>query len=124
MYRRTIATLIIASLAAGCASVPRDYRPIIDPKFGDMAAYESNLSDCKSFAGQIDAGNSAAAGAIAGAVVGVALGALFGLRGRNLTQLGVAGAAIHGTRSAEYAGMTQVQIVQRCMIGRGYQVLG
>lgn len=122
--KKTIAAIAVVALLSGCASVPTTYAPIIDPKFGDMAAYETNLNECRSFAAQIDAGNRAAAGAIAGAVVGVALGALFGLRGRDLAQVGVATAALSGTRDAAYAGMSQVQIIQRCMSGRGYQVLG
>jgi hypothetical protein len=121
---RIIAAAVAVAMLAGCATAPVTYRPIIDPAFGDMARYEESLGECQRFADQVRVGERAAAGAIAGAIFGVALGVMFGLRGQALAQVAGAGAVAAGSNTAAYAGLSQVQIVQRCMSNRGYAVLG
>ena len=119
-------TLLVTLVTSGvgCATVrPSQYRPMIDTKGVDMTQYERDVGECQAFARQIDQERSAANGAVAGAVFGLILGAAFGLRNSNLAQVTAAGAVAGGARSAEYAGMTQIQIIGGCMVGRGYSVL-
>ncbi len=117
-------TAIITALAlTACASVPTTYRPIIDTQGVNPAQYEQDVAECQQFARQIDAEKATAANAVAGAIFATALGALLGLRGRNLAQVAAAGAVVQGTHGAAYANMTQAQIINQCMLGRGYKVL-
>lgn len=109
-----IAILIATSF--GCAT----YRPIVDTKGVDMAAYESDLKECRSYAQQVDPGANAAAGAVGGAVFGVLVSALLG-GSRNY------GAAVGATSGmsagAGASARAQIAIVRNCMAGRGYRVL-
>lgn len=120
---RSAACLLACAYLAGCASAPLQFEPIIDPKIGDAEAYPAALHECRALAQQVDRGAAAAGGAIAGALIGVAIGAMFGLRGSNLAGLAGTGALTSGLRQSEYAGMTQAQIVSRCLGNRGYAVL-
>ena len=111
--------LVIASLAflaVGCAG----YRPIVDMKGVDQAQYERDLSECQQYAEQVNvAGETATSGAI-GAGVGGAIGAV--TSGRVGT--GAAVGAIVGVASGgSHAASGQKQVINRCLIGRGYRVL-
>ena len=96
---------------------------MIDTKGVDPAQYERDVAECQTFARQISQEQSAANGAVAGAILGLIVGAAFGLRNSNLGAVVAGGAAGGAARSAQYAGMTQIQIIGRCMAGRGYSVL-
>lgn len=124
MTHRLIAAALAASILAGCASTARVYSPVIDPRIGDQGAYSAALAECRTLAEQVGQANTAAAGAVAGAILAGAIGAMFGARGQLLAQIAGAGAITSGVSAAGYAGLTQQQIVQRCLTNRGYSVLG
>jgi len=86
-----------------------------------MSQYEDDLTDCQSYSGQVAVGAKATKGAASGAAVGGAIGAVSG--GRDAGE-GAAVGAITGT----YKGLNEgdrdkVQVVKRCLRGRGYKVL-
>ena len=125
---RTIAVVIAVALALqGCAGVGLrpavEYRPIVDTQNVIPAQYEADVAACQEIARQVNAEQSAVNGAVAGAILGTLVGAAFGLRGRNLAAVAAYGAGSGAVHYAEYAGMTQIQIIGRCMMGRGYNVL-
>jgi uncharacterized protein YcfJ len=117
---------------SGCAGTVRPAQGF--PPIVDLAAtgqppqvFDRDLSDCNAFAIQVDNGKAAANGAIAGAIIGTIVGAAFGLRGSELAAVaagGAVGGAVQNAQYAQYANMTQYQIVQGCLAGRGYSVIG
>lgn len=115
--KKILATL--ALLLAGCAT----RAPVIDTKGVDMGKYTEDLQECQYFASPYGAGSSAAAGAGAGALFGALLGAAIG--GRSAVGLGARIGAVEGLGGGAVAGVAkQTQIVNNCMMGRGYRVLG
>ena len=127
---KTTITIIAAAIAlTGCASVPGGHytpqtiTPIIDRQGTDPVKLAQDLEQCNAFARQsAGVGESAAAGAIVGALIGAALMAAAGGNGfRN--EAAAVGAISGGLAAGAEAGMSQRQIVSRCMTGRGYRVL-
>ncbi len=106
----------ITALVAGCASHPD---PIIDTKGVNMAQYEQDLSECKSYADNVSVAEGSAKGAAVGAVVGAAAGAISGDAGRGAGYGGLSGA----TRSGLGNQREKEGIVKKCIRGRGYRVL-
>jgi outer membrane lipoprotein SlyB len=110
---------------AGCAG---SYRPIVDMKGVDAAAYERDLEECRAYADAVDPGAQAATGGLLaggfGAALGAALGAIGGDPGFGAAT-GAAAGGITGTASAA-AGCAGQQraVIDNCLRGRGYSVLG
>lgn len=112
-------------LAAACSSTP-----IVDtgrPGF-DSYAYQRDLAECEAYADQVnplgEAAGGAAVGAVAGAAMGAIAGAFTGSAGTGAAMgaaLGGTGGAIGGTGDAV---QRKREIVQNCLKGRGYSVLG
>lgn len=108
---------VLASLVlTACASHPD---PIIDQRGVNMAQYEKDLAECKSYAEGISVAEGTAKGGAVGAVVGAAAGAIGGDAGRGAGYGGLAGA----TRSGLDNKREQEVVVKRCIAGRGYKVL-
>lgn len=105
----------LAALAA-CASHPD---PIIDAKGVDMAKYEQDLAECKSYAENVSVAEGTARGAAVGAAVGAVVGAISGDAARGAGYGGVSG----GTQSGLNNKREQERIVKRCISNRGYDVL-
>jgi uncharacterized protein YcfJ len=110
---------LVLSVSFGCAT----YRPIVDTKGVDMAAYETDMHECQAYAEGQDPAAKAAAGAVAGAALGAVIAAMFGgnrgSRNRSAAVGGLSGAGA-GASSAMQA---QTAITRNCMAGRGYKVL-
>jgi len=115
-------TLFIFSLfLANCAG--SNYRPIVDTKGIDLAKYETDLSQCQEYAKQsLSAGESAAIGAAGGAVVGAVLGAITGNR-TNARTVGEVGAVAGAIGAGSKGEQNQRNIINKCLMGRGYKVL-
>jgi outer membrane lipoprotein SlyB len=113
MNCRVLAGLV---LLAGCASHPD---PIVDTKGVNMAAYERDLAECKTYAGQIQPAVGVAKGAVAGGAYGAAVGAIGHDVGEGAAVGAVSGAAASGLR----ADRDKHDVVKRCLAGRGYKVL-
>jgi hypothetical protein len=107
-------------LLSGCAV--EQYRPVVDSGVS-QGDYEADLSDCQQLAAHRPAAASAAGGAVAGAVLGALLGVAAGLRGDDVGRVAAWGAANGGINGAAYGVAEQQAIVDRCMAGRGYNVV-
>jgi hypothetical protein len=108
--------LISMALAAGCAAHPN---PIIDTKGVNVAAYQRDLTECQSYAQQVQVSAGVAKGAAAGAAYGAAIGAIRG----DIGEAAGVGAVSGGAWSGLEADRDKQQIVKRCLRGRGYRVL-
>jgi hypothetical protein len=86
-----------------------------------MTNYDRDLADCEAYAQGVPVGEKAARGAGSGAVVGGAIGAA---SSRHDTGEGAAIGAISGGAAGINQGQREkVQVVKRCLRGRGYAVL-
>lgn len=95
---------------------------IIDERGVDMAAYQRDLAECRGYADQVQTGEKVGKGAASGAVVGGLMGAITGGTDGAATGAGV-GAVGGGARGAAQGEREEVQVVKRCLRGRGYSVL-
>jgi uncharacterized protein YcfJ len=92
---------------------------IIDKKGVDMARYDQDLAECRSYAEEVQTGKKVAKGAASGAVVGGLIGAITHDPGK---AAGV-GAVGGGARGASEGSREEVQVVKNCLRGRGYRIL-
>lgn len=99
-----------------CASHPD---PIIDTKGVNMAQYEKDLAECRTYADNVSVTEGAAKGAVVGAVVGAAIGAIGGDAGQGAGVGGISGGAQSGIQNKD----EKERVVKRCISGRGYRVL-
>ncbi|MFY9287351.1 MAG: glycine zipper family protein [Alphaproteobacteria bacterium] len=122
-----IAVLLGASiLLSACAST--SYNPVIDTKKVNMDKYQNDLAECRRLADQVDvAGDTAtdtAIGAVAGAAGGALLGAITGNAGTGAA-IGAAAGGLGGAGTgAISSNQRQKNIINNCLKGRGYKVLG
>lgn len=113
--------LLAALLAtAGCTT---SKEVIIDRKGVDMSRYAADKAECEVYAQEVRTGEKVARGAASGAVVGGAVGAII----RDSTEGAVRGAGVGavtgGARGAAEGEREEMQVVKRCLRGRGYRVL-
>ena len=104
---------------AGCTTTDEI---IIDEKGVNMSAYQQDLSECRTYAAGVKSGEKTAKGAASGAVVGGLVGAITG-GGHGAAQGAGVGAVGGGARGAMEGEESEVQVVKRCLSGRGYRVL-
>jgi outer membrane lipoprotein SlyB len=95
---------------------------IIDKKGVNMSTYEQDLTECRSYASEVKTTEKTAKGAGSGAVVGGLMGAITGGSSGAAKGAGV-GAVGGGARGASEGERTEVQVVKRCLRGRGYRIL-
>jgi len=106
-------------LLSGCVT----YRPIVDHGV-PQGSYDADLSQCQDLADTAQPqANNAAAGAVAGAIFGALLSRAVGLNGNQTTRVAAYGAAAGGVNGFARGSAEWVGIVNRCMAGRGYNVL-
>lgn len=106
------------ALVAGCVSD----RVIIDRKGVDMAKYDRDLAECKSYVGEVEKGREVAAETARGAVVGGLIGAAVGNRDTAGRAAG-AGAVAGADRGVRKADWDKRRVLRNCLRGRGYRVL-
>ena len=126
--KRLVILAVILFLAAGCATVPQSYSPVIDMKGVDYQQFQKDLCDCRAYAAQISPTGNAAKYAVGGAAAGAALGAVFGaILGVDPGEMAGYGAAGGGAGGAaggySDAIVQQKHIINKCLEGRGYKVL-
>lgn len=118
---RTLFLLCLVPVAlAGCRNTGSN--PIVDMQGVNVAQYNRDLADCRSYADQVEAGREVARGAAAGAVVGGAIGAIAGNSDTAERGAGV-GAVAGAARGARDASREREQVIRNCLRGRGYRVL-
>jgi outer membrane lipoprotein SlyB len=67
--------------------------------------------------------NNAVAGAVVGAVLGALLGSAAGLNGHQTGQIAALSAVNGGVQGLAWGSAEWQAVVNRCMVGRGYNVL-
>lgn len=112
---------VLVSLAALSACTTTD-EIIIDEKGVNMSAYQTDLAECQSYASQVNTEGKTAKGAGTGAILGAAVGAITGGGDGAAKGAGV-GAVTGGARGASEGERDEVDVVKRCLRGRGYRVL-
>ena len=113
--------VVIAALFTLAACTTTD-EIIIDQKGVNMSAYQQDLTECQGYASGVRTEEKAAKGAASGAVVGGLVGAITGGGDGAARGAGV-GAVGGGARGANEGERSEVQVVKRCLSGRGYRVL-
>ena len=117
--KSALGVLILLSTITACTTTDEI---IIDEKGVNMSAYRQDLAECKEYSSGVQTGEKTARGAASGAVVGGAIGAITGGGDGALRGAGV-GAVGGGARGANQGERSEVQVVKRCLSGRGYRVL-
>lgn len=121
-----IAFLATTSLLGGCA---QSYQPIVDTRHGDTARYQQDLFECRQYAEQVSPAEDALVGGAGGAAAGAALGAISGalLGGFGAGEgaaFGAAAGGLLGVGGGAISGVNQQQkVIDRCLAGRGWNVL-
>ena len=95
---------------------------IIDEKGVDMNAYQRDLAECRTYSQGVRTEEKAVRGAGSGAVVGGLVGAITGGTEGAAKGAGV-GAVGGGARGIDEGQRSEVDVVKRCLSGRGYRVL-
>jgi outer membrane lipoprotein SlyB len=117
--KNLLAVIMVPLFVTACTTTDEI---IIDEKNVDMSAYEQDLSECKSYASGVKKGEKTAKGAGSGAVVGGLIGGIVGGGSGAAKGAGV-GAVGGGAKGASKGEQSEVQVVKRCLSGRGYKVL-
>ena len=128
LSRLRLSVALIGLLSLSACATPQTYTPIVDLKGVDTYRYQQDLAECRQYGEQVnpagDAAGSALIGGGVGAALGAATGAVFGSPGAGAA----AGAAIGGIGSGAGSGLggieKQKQIINNCLRGRGYNILG
>lgn len=117
MSRRWLALGVL--LVAGCAAPGAVYTPIVDRP---GPTYAQDLAECRQYAQQVIGPGG---GAAAGAAVGFGLGYLMcrAMGGRDCSSVGRGVAVAGAAQGAAVGAVNEVEIVRRCMVGRGHRVL-
>lgn len=114
-------TFACTFLVVLCACTTTD-EIIIDRKGVNMATYEQDLAECREYASAVKTGEKGARGAASSAVIGGAVGAVLGGPEGAVRGAGV-GAVTGGARGVSEGEREEMQVVKRCLRGRGYKVL-
>jgi hypothetical protein len=96
---------------------------IIDKKGVNMARYAADKAECEAYADEVLVAEKAARGAASGAVVGGAVGAIVRDSSEGAARGAGVGAVTGGARGLAEGERQKVQVVKRCLRGRGYRVL-
>jgi len=138
---KRIPTLIALTASIGLAACEpvqtlQEYRPVVDTAKVRPAKYEADLEQCRTLALKVEAdykerqqkemGQQIVVGLVVGALVGAAVGSHAGNQGDYIAT-GAASGAIAGAGSGDYTHELVTygprRVVDRCMTGRGYQIL-
>lgn len=128
MIGRLTTVFVLAISISGCANIT-EQNPIIDAKMSDMTNYGADLSECRTLASQLNAGDSiiktSAIGAFTGAAIGAVVGVFDSKRGfgKSVATGGAGGAVTGGIKGGLDTFEDRKEIVAKCMDGRGYAVL-
>jgi outer membrane lipoprotein SlyB len=93
----------------------------------NSSRYEDDLDECRLYAEQVSPTREAMVGGGLAAAVGATIGAIAGAFGGSAGTGAATGAAIGGVSGTAAGGAggvsQQQQVIDRCLIGRGYKVL-
>jgi outer membrane lipoprotein SlyB len=114
--KHLVAILALLTLTTACTTTDEI---IIDKQGVDMSRYNQDLAECRSYATEVQTGKKVVKGAASGAVVGGLIGAITG----DVGEAAGVGAVGGGAKGASQGEQEEVQVVKRCLRGRGYKVL-
>jgi hypothetical protein len=120
MLRMLSLLAVVVTVTTACTTT-REI--IIDRKGVDMARYAVDKAECEAYADEVRAGEKVVRGAASGAVVGGAVGVIVGDSSEAAARGAGVGAVTGGARGAAQGEREKVQVVKRCLRGRGYRVL-
>ncbi len=95
---------------------------IIDRKGVDMNQYYADLEECRRYGSEVKTAEKGTRGAVSGAVVGGAVGAIVDGSEGAARGAGV-GAVTGGAKGIQEGESEEIEVVKRCLSGRGYRVL-
>jgi outer membrane lipoprotein SlyB len=124
MKKLSCLILFILLTVSGCAG----HRPIVDMQGVDANRYETDLAQCQQYAEQISPGKSAVIGAVAvaagAAILGGVAAMVFDLDvGDVMGDAAILGGTVGAMEGAVASGKNQKELIENCMLGRGYKVL-
>jgi outer membrane lipoprotein SlyB len=122
MAKSLMSVCFLALVLGGCKSHGPGGNVIVDMKGVNPADYQRDLSECQSYAQQVDTTGNVGGNAAGGAVVGGAIGAIFG-GGEGAARGAGAGAVTGGARGVEQTAGERHQVVANCLRHRGYKIL-
>lgn len=120
---KTIKPLLIVSLASilvACSG----HRPIVDAKGQNMTNYENDLRECQALSRQAEPGGEALRSGLIAALVGGAIGGIGWGSSSNIGTGAAIGAITGGVSGGVSGGNKQKDIINRCMVNRGYNIIG
>ena len=119
---------LVATMALGAAACAQSYRPIVDMQGVDEARYEADLAECRNYAQQVSPAGDAVSGGLVGGLIGAAVGSAVGAAVGNVASGAVVGGAAGGATGVAAGGSRgysrQKTVINNCLSGRGYRVLG
>lgn len=133
MAKRTITYLSIAALlfTTACSAAQPGlmmYEPVVDLDKVSGSKYQSDLAKCYAYADQVDPIKDALLGTVGGGLLGGALGSALGAMGAGAGRGAAIGATVGGmglgAKQYGSAYQRQITIIDNCLRGRGYKVLG
>ncbi|MEM1144671.1 MAG: glycine zipper family protein [Pseudomonadota bacterium] len=96
---------------------------IIDERGVDLARYEADKADCEGYSEGVRTGAKAGRGAASGAAVGGVVGGIVDDSSEGIARGAGVGAVSGAVRGLSEGERQEVQVVKRCLRGRGYRVL-
>lgn len=125
MTLRTILLSLSVLTLSACAS---SYDPVVDPKHTNMANYDRDLTECHALADKVDVLKETfigvGGGGLLGGAGGAALGAMSGNAGQGAAAGALLGAGAIGGTGYQAVYLRQLTIINNCLKGRGYKLLG
>lgn len=121
--KKLLVLLLAGTMVANCSATTGFYKPVVDRKGVDDAVYEKDLAECQAYAKEgIDPVTGTVVGAVAGYVIGSVVNKV--VNPRDKENFGGRIGTIYGAGGGAAAGMSdQINIVKKCMSGRGYKIL-
>tara|TARA_R110002095_G_scaffold59540_1_gene51003 strand:- start:192 stop:551 length:360 start_codon:yes stop_codon:yes gene_type:complete len=117
--KQSITAISLLALLSACTS---SKEIIIDRKGVDMNQYYADLDECRGYSSEVKTTEKGTRGAVSGAVVGGAVGAI--LNGSDGAARGAGvGAVTGGAKGLSKGESDKINVVKRCLSGRGYHVL-
>ena len=117
--KHSITVMFLLTLLSACTTTDEI---IIDKKGVDMNRYNADLEECRSYGTEVKTAEKGTRGAVSGAVVGGAIGAIADGTEGAARGAGV-GAVTGGAKGISEGENQEVEVVKRCLSGRGYRVL-
>lgn len=119
---------IVGLLSLSACSMAEYYHPVVDMKGVDGGKYQTALAECRGYADQVDVISDSftgvAVGGLGGAMLGAAVGSVGGNAGGGAALGASLGGAANGGTIYQNAQQRQIQIIQKCLKKRGFDVLG